>query len=205
MGCRVVIVQHGEKHGQPGDPGLTAVGRAQAADTADWIRTTCRPARIVSSSMRRAVETAAPISSATGIRLATEDRLRERMNWGDDARMSLDDFLAEWRQSSADRTFLPRTGDSSEQAAERFLEALREFVAEAADDDDIIVVAHGGVTVDCLRTLVGDERLTREQPDLISDGVPCCAITELLWDGSDWHVRLPSTAHLAHAVEHRPA
>ncbi len=155
--------------------------------------------------MRRAVETAAPIGSVTGIRPTTDDRLRERMNWGDDPRMSLDDFLAEWRQSSSDRTFVPRFGDSSERAAYRFLDALREFVAEAADDEDIIVVAHGGVTVDCLRTLVGDERLEREQPGLISDGVPCCAVTELLWDGSDWDVRLPSTAHLAHAMEHRPA
>ena len=205
MECRVVIVQHGEKERQHGDPGLTDAGDAQAGVTADWIGGMCRPARIVSSPMRRAVETAAPIASATGLQLATDDRLRERMNWADDARMSLDDFLAEWRRSSSDRTYVPRSGDSSEQAAERFLDALREFVATAANDDDIIVVAHGGVTVDCMRTLVGDERLEREQPNLISDGVPCCAVTELLWDGSDWDVRLPSTGHLTHVVEHRPA
>lgn len=204
MPCRILIVQHGEKQRHPGDPGLTDAGRAQAKVTADWIRETRRPSRIVSSPLRRAVETAAPIASATGIEVTTDDRLRERMNW-DDVDGSLEEFLAEWRRASSDRSFVPRSGDSSERAAERFVGALRDLAAAAADGDEVVVVAHGGVTVDSLRTLVGDERLEREQPELIPDGVPCCAVTELVWDGDDWDVRLPSTAHLTHPVEHGPA
>ena len=203
--CRILIVQHGEKERQPGDPGLTETGRTQASATAEWIRQTCTPTRVVSSPLRRAVETAAPIASAIGIESTTDDRLRERMNWDDDTKMSLEEFLAEWHRASSDRSFMPRSGDSSDQAADRFIGALREIAAAAADGDDIVVVAHGGVTVDSLRTLVGDERLEREQPDLISNGVPCCAVTELLWDGSDSEVRLPATGHLADLVEHRPA
>ncbi len=205
MGCRILIVQHGEKERQPGDPGLTASGREQAQITAGWLAQNFNLSHIVSSPMRRAVETAALLGAASGLKPTTDDRLRERMNWNDSTEMSLDEFLAEWHQASADRSFLPRSGDSSDRAADRFLRTLREL-ADAADDGDVVaVVAHGGVTVDSLRTLLGDDAVLREQPDLIPNGVPCCAVTELLCDGHDWHVRWPSTVHLTHRTEHHPA
>jgi len=59
--------------------------------------------------------------------------------------------------------------------------------------------------VDSLRTVLGDETVRREQADLIPNGVPCCAVTEFLWDGADWDVRWPSTVHLTQVAEHRPA
>ncbi len=205
MRCRILIVQHGEKERQPGDPGLTASGLEQAERTAGWIVETHRVSRVVSSPMRRAVETAAPIALAAGRRLTTDDRLRERMNWDDGAAMSLEEFLAEWHRASSDRSFVPRSGDSSERAAARFLAALRQLAVEADDGDVVAVVAHGGVTVDSLRTVLGDEAVRGEQPDLIPDGVPCCAVTELVWDGAGWDVRWPSTVHLTDLSEHRPA
>lgn len=205
MVCRILIVQHGEKERQPGDPGLTTSGREQAEITADWLVQNHNVSRIVSSPMRRAVETAAPLASAAEMEPTTDDRLRERMNWNDSAEMSLDEFLTEWHQASSDRSFVPRFGDSSERAAERFLQTLRELADEADDGDVVAVVAHGGVTVDSLRTLLGDDAIRREQPDLIPNGVPCCAVTELLWDGDGWDVRWPSTAHLTHLAEHLPA
>lgn len=205
MVCRILIVQHGEKERQPGDPGLTGSGREQAEITADWLVQNHNVSRVVSSPMRRAVETAAPLGAATGVEPTTDDRLRERMNWNDSAEMSPDEFLAEWHQASSDRSLVPRSGDSSEAAAARFLQALREFADQADDADVVAVVAHGGVTVDSLRTLLGDDAVRREQPELIPNGVPCCAVTELLWDGDDWRVRWPSTVHLTHRTEHRPA
>lgn len=205
MPCRILIVQHGEKERQPGDPALTASGVEQAELTADWIVETHNVSRVVSSPMRRAVETAAPIALAAGVELTTDDRLRERMNWNDSAEMSLDEFLAEWHQASSDRSFVPRSGDSSERAAERFLATLGELAVEADDGGVVAVVAHGGVTVDSLRTVLGDETVRGEQPNLIPDGVPCCAVTEFLWDGAGWDVRWPSAVHLAHPTEHHPA
>jgi len=80
MPFRILIVQHGEKERQPGDPGLTASGFEQAELTAGWIVKNHSLSRIVSSPMRRAVETAAPIASAAGVELTTDDRVRERMN-----------------------------------------------------------------------------------------------------------------------------
>jgi broad specificity phosphatase PhoE len=75
-----------------------------------------------------------------------------------------------------DRDFVPRSGESSRQAATR----LQAFVLEQFDAPGAVAaVTHGGVTVDLLRTLVGDAAVPA---DLLVRGVPSCAITVL--DGS---------------------
>lgn len=76
----VYLVQHGEKHSLPGDPGLTARGRQQATRTARWLRglgvhTLC------TSRLRRARQTAACIASVTGLTARPDARLAERLNW----------------------------------------------------------------------------------------------------------------------------
>lgn len=61
---------------------------------------------------------------------------------------------------------MPRTGDSSRQAAQRMMS----FLAERAHGPvPIAVVTHGGITVDVLRTLLGDEGVATE---LMTRGVP---------------------------------
>jgi broad specificity phosphatase PhoE len=58
-------VQHGDKEGLPGDPGLTAPGRQQAARTGRWL--SGREVRALRTSpMRRARQTADCIAAATG-------------------------------------------------------------------------------------------------------------------------------------------
>ncbi|MDQ3484267.1 MAG: histidine phosphatase family protein [Actinomycetota bacterium] len=202
---RFLIVQHGEKERQAGDPGLTDLGRSQAQATAAWVRSTFAPARIVSSPLRRAVETATPIAAALGCELTTDDRLRERMNWHDADEQTLDGFLGEWHRSSDDRSFVPRLGNSSFEAADRFITAMRELALSEEDGAEVVLVTHGGVTVDALRSLLGDDRLLAEQPDLITNGVPCCAVTKIYWNDDEWRASLPSAAHLVERSERRPA
>ena len=194
MAPQIVVVQHGDKERTAGDPGLTDIGRTNAQATAAWLSSAQRVTRVVTSPMRRAVETARPIADALGLDLTTDDRLRERMNW-EGEEQTLGEFLDEWRRASADRSFVPRSGDSSEQAAGRFLAAL-EALAETGDDGDVAVVAHGGVTVDAIRTVLGDETLLAHHPTLIDDGVPPCAITIFHHREGGWVVELPSTQHL---------
>lgn len=204
MGRCVLVVQHGEKEREPGDPGLTEAGRAQAEATARWLWRTHPVDALWSSPMRRAIETAAPIASLVDLEASTDARLRERMNWEGEHVQSLADFLADWTRATADRSYVPVSGDSSDDAAARFLAALDD-VADG-EDETVVVVAHGGVTVDALRTIVGDVAIERDRPDLIRDGVPCCAVTTLVHDGDRWTVaHLPSTDHLADDVGHRPA
>lgn len=93
------------------------------------------------------------------------------MNWADD--QPIEEFLADWAATVRDRDFVPRSGDSSRNAGARFLSCLTDLAAERGP---VAVVTHGGVTVDLLRTLVGDDALPAS---LLHDGVPSCAITTL--------------------------
>jgi broad specificity phosphatase PhoE len=164
------VVQHGEKESRPGDPGLTDLGCRQASGTASWLHQVGVSA-VFSSPMRRARETAGFIASAVGVPVREDGRLRERMNW--DGPEPFEEFLAEWAASVRDRSFVPRTGDSSWRAGERFLAFLREV---AGNPGPVVVCTHGGVTVDLLRTLIGDQALP---PRLLAEGIPACAITTL--------------------------
>ena len=168
------LVQHAEKQPGPGDPELTPHGHEQAARTARWLSRVGLVA-VYSSPLRRARQTAEPIATAAGVPVRLDDRLRERMNW--DGRSPLLEFLADWDRCTADRDFsgaelmAPAAADSSHQAAAR----LRGFLAERVDaPGPIAVVSHGGITVDLLRTLLGDAAVPA---GLISRGVPPCAIT----------------------------
>ncbi len=91
-------------------------------------------------------------------------------------------------------------------AAVRFIEALADIEKVSPADSTVVVVAHGGVTVDVLRTLLGDERVAAANPELILDGAPFGAIASLIIDNGRIAVgALPRTAHLAGTSPHRPA
>lgn len=69
---RVWLTRHAETaapnvfHGAESDIGLSALGERQVAAVAQWFRP-LGPTAVVSSAMRRAVDTAGPIASACGV------------------------------------------------------------------------------------------------------------------------------------------
>lgn len=197
------IVQHGEKQAAAGDPPLSAAGVEQARLTARYLKDK-GIARIVCSPLRRARETARPIAGVLGLPVRLDDRLRERMNWGDSPTpQTLDEFRAEWRRATTERDFTPASGDSSRAAGAR-LRALLEELAHRHAGERIVLVAHGGVTVDLLRDLFPDESLRRRTPDPIEAGIGGCAITHLAKDEEGYVLRaLGSVAHLP-VVRHTP-
>ena len=168
------LIQHGEKERMPGDPGLTQAGREQAIRVGQWLRDQ-GIRTLYSSPQRRAQETADGIASVTGLAIQTDARLRERLNW--DGRESYDAFLARWARTTDDRDFVPAGEESSRQAGARLLA----FLADLSAPGPVAAVTHGGVTIELLRTLLGDDGLP---PDLLSAGVPPCAITAV----DDLHV-----------------
>ena len=180
----IYLVQHGDKERLPGDPGLTELGKRQAEVTARWLRGTGLQA-VYSSPLRRARETAEPVGQATHLAVQVDSRLRERLNW--DGTQAFDAFRTEWDRSTEDRDLVLGSGESSRSAGER----LRLFLAGLAGGSGrVVVVSHGGVTVDLLRNLLGDDRLPAR---LMADGVPPCAITTL----EDLHVAgIAATGHL---------
>lgn len=198
------MVQHGEKVRSAGDPGLTEVGHRQAAAVATWLAENhTNIDAVIASPLRRAQATAAPIASALDLDVITQPAVRERMNWDSDASISLNEFLAEWQRATDDRGYQPEVGDSSIDAA-RFIDALLDL-----DRDDarvVVVVSHGGVTVDALRSIAGDASVSDASADLLTNGVPCCAITHLqVRSGAVTVIDYPSTLHLEQATQHRPA
>ncbi|WNI24915.1 histidine phosphatase family protein [Streptomyces sp. ITFR-16] len=164
------VVQHAEKEQQPGDQGLTELGRSQARRTAQWLsRRGLRT--LVSSPLRRARETAQAIVAETGLELRVDARLLERTNWEEGC--SREEFMADWAASVRDRDHTPRTGVSSREAGARFRALLLDY---ASVPGPVAVTTHGGATVDLLRTLLGDEALS---PKLLHEGVPSCAVTTI--------------------------
>jgi probable phosphoglycerate mutase len=83
MPTRVLLLRHAESanplifHGAESDVGLSERGLRQAEAVADVIAA-WQPDRIVSSGMRRALDTAAPIARACGLSFEVEAQLHER-------------------------------------------------------------------------------------------------------------------------------
>lgn len=189
------VIQHGDKERLPGDPGLTPLGKKQARSTGKWLGRFAAPVAIWSSPMRRALDTAEVLADELGLDVTVERRLHERMNWAGPE--PFEDFLRAWGRCSADRALVPSSGDSSIDAGARFLDALGELAARHRAGT-AVVVSHGGVTTDALRTLLGDDQLLVHAPTLIDEGVPSCAITTLQQKESTWTVEsVAATVHLA--------
>lgn len=116
------------------DPPLDDVGRAQAATLASIV---ADPARVVSSPLRRATETAA----AFGRDVEVDERWIE-LDYGDwDQRPILDlgeDVWARWRN---DLDLRPPGGESIRELGVRVRAACGDLV-EDARDEDVVVVTH---------------------------------------------------------------
>jgi 2,3-bisphosphoglycerate-dependent phosphoglycerate mutase/probable phosphoglycerate mutase len=139
------------------------------------------------SPLRRALQTAKIIGAAGGLEPVVDDRLRERMNWGDAPfEQSLDAFLADWAHATRDRAWIPPSGDSSNATAARFLELLDEIVTQG-QARRVLIVAHGGATIDLLRTLFGDATVRAKAAHVIDEGLPACSLTVVVHD-TDWQL-----------------
>ena len=191
----LIIIQHGEKTPEPGDPRMTARGRAQAEATARSLAGE-RIAHVVSSPLRRARETAAIIASFLDLPLELDDRLQERMNWAAAGPYaSRQDFFVDWERTTRERDFVPLGGDSSRAAGERFAAAVGEF-GERHPRERVVVVSHGGVTLDFLRDCFGDV-IEERKPGVLAAGLPGCALTRLERRTDGWVlVALASIEHL---------
>jgi probable phosphoglycerate mutase len=185
MVVEVVLVQHAEKEKVAGDAPLTAVGHEQARRVAQllsahsWDRLFCSP-------LLRARQTAAPIGRLCGLDPVVDERLRERMNWGDgEVAQSIEKFLQDWQRASLDRQWQPPSGASSF-ATGRRMQAFLDDIASVGSSRTL-AVTHGGATVDLLRNLLNDAGIDTLAPGVLRDGVPNCALTQLVQDGS-WRI-----------------
>ncbi len=135
--------------------------------------------QIISSPLKRTQETAQIISRITNVSVQTDERLKERLNWGDNPNQSFDDFLQEWQQTTIDRNYQPSAGDSSLNAGERLKKVLIELSATNIGKN-IVLVTHGGVIADLLRSLFSEEYIKTFYPDFLQIGLLECSITHII-------------------------
>lgn len=172
------LVRHGQQIPVAGDPALSDHGIKQAKATANFFKDKDITA-IFSSPIKRAKMTAEIIAEELQLPLAIDKRLRERFNWGDIPGQSFEQFLKIWRQTILDRHYQPVQGDSSHTAANRLIESIL-HKANSIDEQRVILVSHGGVISDTIRSLLGDEQAGKAGSLILhSSGVSHCSITTL--------------------------
>lgn len=153
---RLVLLRHGQTdYNVAGrmqghlDSVLTAAGREQAALAAPAIAA-LTPDRLISSDLARAVDTAEAVSTASGLPVKLDPRLRET-HLGEWQGRTVEDIeagwpgaLARWR---ADPEWAPPSGESRLEVVRRSLPVVEELDDELADGQDsaVVLVAHGGL------------------------------------------------------------
>jgi broad specificity phosphatase PhoE len=149
---RLLVVRHGQTEWNlsgriqgSSDIGLDETGRAQAAEAAPAL-SAYEPIRIISSDLRRAVDTARPIAELTGVEIELDKRLRERgygpwegLTMPEIAERFPDDH-ARWRsQEPLLNPEIETWGDLKRRTSE----AVRDLI-ESEFEGTSILVCHGG-------------------------------------------------------------
>jgi broad specificity phosphatase PhoE len=152
---RLYLVRHGEtadnlqmRYIGTRDEPLTEIGMRQARQAADALGPL--PVRIiVSSPMRRAADTAAPIRKACGVELRLDARLREGSfgSWEGLTRAEVlglgpkdAELLARWE---SDPACAPPGGESLERVQERVIDLAEDLKSEFAGSS-VVLVSHVG-------------------------------------------------------------
>ena len=167
---RLVMLRHGQTEWNAGsrmqgqiDTDLTDLGRQQA-DAAAELLAKRQPLLIVSSDLRRALDTAVALSDRSGQPVSIDTRLRETHlgDWQGMTHVEVDDVspgarLA-WRD---DARWAPHGGESRVDVADRSVPLVRELVAQqvgwGVEDPDrpVVLVAHGGLIAALTGALLG--------------------------------------------------
>ena len=153
MTRRLVLVRHGqtawnaEGRGQGHtDISLDATGHAQAAAAAPHLAA-LGPARLWSSDLARAKETAAYVAEATGLDVRTDPRLRE-YDLGVRSGLTIAEFEERFPAEHAawlshDESLLVDGAETMAQVSARVVPALRECLDALAPGETGVVVTHG--------------------------------------------------------------
>ena len=156
MRAPVYLARHGQSEwnvlrltqGQTMHPPLTALGREQAAGAADVLarELAARPARLLTSDLIRAVETARIIGDRLGVEPVLDARLREQ-HLGSLEGRAYEDSWAHAESHDWSDPELPMAGGESVGAVRRRLAALLSEVGSAVPT---VLVSHG----DAIRSAV---------------------------------------------------
>lgn len=165
----LVLLRHGQTEYNAGsrmqgqlDTELSQLGRDQAAAAADVLAKR-QPLAIVSSDLKRALDTALALGERAGMPVTVDERLRET-HLGDWQGMTHHEVDATapgarlaWRY---DARLAPHGGESRVDVAERSVPLVAELVASqhewgGEDERPVVLVAHGGLIAALTAALLG--------------------------------------------------
>lgn len=147
----------GRVQGQTGHPPLTSLGREQARRAAEELRG-CGAARVLSSDLARAHETAEIIAQALALPLETTPLLREQALGGMEGKRYDELMALPTPEGQHDSEVRWGGGESLQDVMDRAREFLR--LLQTGEEQDLVVVSHGE-TLRVLLTLL-DGRTHRE-------------------------------------------
>lgn len=200
---KIYIYRHGQTiynvegivQGRGVDSSLNEVGQAQAQAFYEYYKHLSFD-RILTSSLKRTIETAAPFETALEVPVERLSDLDE-INWGvyegkkADPQMREDyvRLLQQWREGVSTAAF--EGGDSALDMQERLLKVIEYF--KSLEDKQILVCTHGGCLA-YLMTLLQEQPLST-MPEYKHQNTGLCVFQ---YDGSKFHLLLQDdTSHLA--------
>jgi broad specificity phosphatase PhoE len=127
---------------------------------------TLRPSRVVTSPLRRAVETATAIAERAGVAVVIDPRLIDR-DYGPWAGEHEDAVVAEW--GSLDQVPGVEPSDDVVARAHQALDAQLDGSRDGSDVDSVVLVSHDAVN----RILLGDLEPDLGQRELIAQRTAC--------------------------------
>lgn len=167
---RLVMLRHGQTEWNAGsrmqgqlDTDLTELGREQAAAAAEVLAKR-QPLVIVSSDLRRALDTATALGERAGLPVQIDTRLRETHlgDWQGLTHLEVDAVAPgarlAWRD---DARWAPHGGESRVDVAARSTPLVAEVAADHPDwgldepDRPVVLVAHGGLIAALTGALLG--------------------------------------------------
>lgn len=152
------LIRHGQKEGSAGDPHLSKFGKIKTKHTAKFLKDK-QIKQIFASPFNRTKETADIIAQELDLKINIDDRLRERMNWGDKKNESYEEFWKEWQKTDLDRDYRPSHGYSSKEAGRRLELFIQDSLKDANSNDAFLIVTHGGIIGDLLRNIFSEKDL----------------------------------------------
>ncbi len=167
---RLVLLRHGQTDYNAGsrmqgqlDTDLSDLGREQAVAAAEVLAKR-QPLLIVSSDLRRALDTAVALGDRSGQPVSIDTRLRETHlgDWQGMTHVEVDAVAPgarlAWRD---DARWAPHGGESRVDVADRSMPLVRELVAQQPEwgvdepDRPVVLVAHGGLIAALTGALLG--------------------------------------------------
>ncbi|MDG4667693.1 glucosyl-3-phosphoglycerate phosphatase [Mycobacterium sp. 236(2023)] len=167
---RLVMLRHGQTEYNAGsrmqgqlDTDLSDLGREQAVAAAEVLAKR-QPLLIISSDLRRALDTAVALADRCGQPVSIDTRLRETHlgDWQGMTHLEVDAVAPgarlAWRD---DARWAPHGGESRVDVADRSLPLVRELVAQQSEwgfvdtDRPVVLVAHGGLIAALTAALLG--------------------------------------------------